>query len=108
MKEFIIKNQISVEAENEIKRIIDTHTSMRHRFYDETDYTTWSRRKNVFDFFQRNPDVRFTINDDEIIVFMMYSPLYGKISYRLIVLLNDEKKDIRLLKKLLKEIPKSK
>lgn len=103
MKTFNITNRISAQAKSALERIISTHDKYRNSYFFTPDGTASGRRNNERRFAENNPDVTFIQGDKKIEVSMRYEESCRNVYYTLYVMVDGEKKNISVIKNILKK-----
>lgn len=103
MKTYNITNRISAQAKSELERIISTHEKYRNSYFFSSDATADGRRRKERRFAENNPDVTFIKGDKKIEVSMRYKESCRNVYYTLCVMVNGEKKNISVIKKIQKK-----
>lgn len=102
MKTYNITKRISAQARRELTRIIDTHEKYAKSYFWHPTCSADGRRRTERQFAESNPDVAFIKGDDRIEVSMTYSESCKNCYYDCGVFVNGIKKNITVIKKLLK------
>lgn len=102
MKTYNITNRISAQAKRELERIIDTNEKYAKAYFWKPNPSADSRRRAERLFEKSNPDVVFVKCDKRIEVSMSYNESCKNCYYSCGIYLNGEKKNISLIKKILK------
>ena len=101
MKTYNITNRMSKEARKEIENTIETNEKYAHSYFFHPGVTASQRRANEEVFNRQNQPYTLINGRDTIVVSYNYSESCKNVYYSLSVMVNKEKKDIRVLKKLL-------
>lgn len=101
MKTYNVKSRLSKQAKQAIKSIISTHERYRKAYFWYPSTTSSGRRYNEKKFHSANPSVAFETAGGLIEVNFSYSESCRNVYYGLDIRLNDEKKNITVLKKLI-------
>jgi len=101
MKTYNITKRMSKEAHKAIENAVVVNEKYSHSIFHPgiTAGTRWGNEKR---FFEKNPDFRIKNGKDLIKVRFTYSESCKNVCFSLKVSVNDEKKDIRILKNFLK------
>jgi hypothetical protein len=101
MKTYNVQNKLSKAAKQELERIIDTHENYKSAYFFKPSSNAAGRRSNEKKFGENNPNVTFMTSKGPVEVSMSYRETCGNVYYKLNVKLNDDYKDIRVVKKIL-------
>lgn len=101
MKTYNIKNRLSKQAKSELERIIETHETYKKAYFFRPSQKAAGRRNKERKFEEENPDVCFLTNKGTVTVRMSYRETTGNVYYKLHVWLDDQPKNISLIKKIL-------
>ena len=103
MKTYNVQNRLSKKARYELERIIETHEKYRNAYFFKPSGNASGRRRNEAKFQKNNPDIQFKTNKGTVKVSMDYSESTRNVYYKLTVKLNDQVKNISLIKKILEK-----
>jgi HD-GYP domain-containing protein (c-di-GMP phosphodiesterase class II) len=101
MKTYNVQKKLSKEARQQLERIIETHEKYRNSYFFNPSGNANGRRRNEANFKKNNPDVIFYTSKGPVKVSMNYRESCQNVYYKLYVKLNDEYKNISLIKKIL-------
>lgn len=101
MKTYNITNRMSKEARKAIENAIATNEKYSNSYFFSPSSSAAGRRSNENKFLEQNPDFCLVKGKNIIKVAFTYDESCKNVYYTLTVIVNDEKKDIRALKKLL-------
>lgn len=102
MKTYNITSRISAQAKKELERIIATSEKYAKAYFWQPSQSADGRRRAERLFAKANPDVTFIKGDCKIEVSMAYEESCKNCYYSCGIYMNGEKKNISLIKKLLK------
>lgn len=102
MKTYNITKRMSKEAHKAIENAVVVNEKYSHSIFFHPGTTAGTRRGNEERFFEKNPDFSIKNGKDLIKVRFTYSESCKNVYFSLKVSVNDEKKDIRILKNFLK------
>mgnify|MGYP000919456446 FL=1 len=102
MKTYNITNRMSKQARKAVENAIATNKKYSDSYFFKPGCTSGTRRGNEERFAKENPDFSLQKGEDTIDVKFSYSESCKNVYYSLTVMVNDEKKDIRALKNLLR------
>lgn len=100
---FDISNGLDKKTKEMIENTVDTHQYHKNSYFFDPAANARGRRAKEASFFENNPDYSLVDGNDKIEVTFYYRQTCKNVYYRLSITFNDQKKDIRLLKRLLKE-----
>jgi len=100
---FDISNGLDQKTKEIIEDTLATHHYHRNAYFFESAINARGRRAKETSFFEDNPDYTLVNGKDRIKVTFYYRQTCKNVYYSLLITLNGNKKNIRLLKKLLKE-----
>ena len=102
MKTYNITNRMSKQARKAVENAIATNEKYSNSYFFAPSSSAHGRRSNENKFLEQNPDFCLIKGKNIIKVAFTYDESCKNVYYTLTVMVNDEKKDIRALKNLLR------